>query len=97
MSFPLRIEPQVRNRIRFLICVVTFLAIPMAGLRAQVELQSGGTWQGSIPAGQWVYFYVDVRDWDSTLLLNRGVLVGSGQPEVYVRHGSLPTATQYDH
>lgn len=49
---------------------------------------------GYVGAGEWDYFYIDVKDWHSWVGFR--LVPKDGNPDIYVRQGALPTLGEYD-
>lgn len=61
---------------------------------AQSELKDGKINKVLVGKDQWVYYYVDVKDWHTRFAA--GIKPSSGNADIYVRKGALPTLTDWD-
>jgi 1,4-alpha-glucan branching enzyme len=81
-----------------LIGLFALVAVSVGGsiVQAQTLLVEGTEWTGTVGAGAWKRFYVDVAQPDSELRINFRVLQTEGDADIYVRYGGNPSLTTYD-
>lgn len=79
---------------------VVALAIVLFSTPVEAQLQNGGSFDGRIEPGKWAYFFVDVRDWHSSLDVelnspNLFSLMPDARP-LYIRRSQSPTLSAFD-
>ncbi len=65
-----------------------------SSLCGQTYLQNGQRYVRELDAGIWSHFYVNIDGTDSEAVFR--LIVISGNPDIYVRHGAPPTLTEWD-
>ncbi|MEM9410883.1 MAG: alpha-amylase family glycosyl hydrolase [Planctomycetota bacterium] len=70
------------------------LFIGLVDLEAQIGPGPSEIQIQQLQAGQWLYLTTSANDWNEDLTIELNVV--SGNPDLYIRRGSLPTLTEWD-
>ncbi len=92
----MRRQQIMRNTGLILAVAAATIAIAFTGATAfaQSELKDGEIEKVLVGKGQFVYYYVDVEDWNARFAA--GIQPSSGNADIYVRQGALPTVDDWD-